>query len=66
MRLLHSLQWLQDWEADHVVFELDCKIVMNAIHSSKIDVSEFRVVSSLGKQILSHHPNYTFARRQAN
>jgi len=66
MGLLCSLQWLQDWEADHVVFELDCKTVINAIHSSKIDVSEFGIISSLCKKFLSHHPNYTFARSAAN
>jgi len=32
MGLLCSLQWLQDREADHVVFKLDCKTVINAIH----------------------------------
>lgn len=39
MGLLCALQWLQDWEVDHIVFELDCKIVVNAIHSSKINAS---------------------------
>lgn len=39
-RLL-ALQWLNNWEPNNVIFELDSKIVVDCIHNNKIDVSEF-------------------------
>ncbi|PNX92291.1 hypothetical protein L195_g015425 [Trifolium pratense] len=56
--LLSALNRTQDWEADHIKFEPDCKSATDVIHRNRGDLSEFGLIISLCKNILSNHQNF--------
>jgi ribonuclease HI len=69
MGLFYALQWLRDLGLDHVVVALDSKIVTDAFHHQRPDVTEFGHVMSAARSLFtSSFPNsrVEFNRRQAN
>lgn len=57
-RLL-ALQWLNDWEPNNVIFELDSKIVVESIHNNKLNVSDFSMNILDKPEENSMHPKFT-------
>ncbi|PNY09148.1 cytochrome p450 [Trifolium pratense] len=47
--LLSALNWMQDWEADRIIFEPDCKTVVDVIHRNRVCVSEWTFCLDLTK-----------------
>lgn len=52
----------------NVIIELDAKSIMDSIHVSKVDLSEFGTIIYSCKSLLQHEPSFSvcFARQQAN
>lgn len=63
--LLITLQWLLTNGFEKVIIEFDCKLVLDALHPSKTNHSEFGFIIKKCKNILSFF-SYLFVRRQAN
>lgn len=53
---------------DSMIFELDCKRVVDAVHSSQGDISEFGSIIDDCRVLLSSNPNFKvkFVWRQVN
>lgn len=66
--LLQALRWASEMGIGACIFEIDCKTVVDNIHSSKKDYPEFGVLISGCKSILATRSNFKidFIRRQAN
>jgi ribonuclease HI len=66
--LLEALKVLQQKGYSHVIFETDCKGVVDAIHNIHGGVSEFSSIICKIKSILLVNPNFVvkFVKRQAN
>jgi ribonuclease HI len=69
MGLLFAIQWLRDLAIDHVDIALDSKIVTDAFHKQRPDVTEFGHVMSTARSLFSAsftNSRVEFNRRQAN
>lgn len=44
--LLQAIRWIMDLGLVNITFELDCKIVVGAVHSKRKDASEFGAITS--------------------
>jgi ribonuclease HI len=69
MGLCYALQWLRDLGLDHADFALDSKIVTNAFHHQRPDVTKFGHVMSAARRLFSSsftNSRVEFNRRQAN
>jgi ribonuclease HI len=66
--LLEALKKMQQQGLSHVIFETDCKGVVDAIHNIRGGVSEFSSIICRIKNILLVNPNFVvkFIKRQAN
>jgi hypothetical protein len=53
--LLHALQWLRDLRKDNIDFVLDSKIVTEAFHRQRPDVTEFGQVMSAIRSLSLRH-----------
>lgn len=64
--LLMALRWMRDLGI--VIFEMDCKHVVDCIHRPVEDRSEFDALVLASRAILLSHPDFKvqFAWRQAN
>lgn len=67
-QLLQGLHWALDLQLTNVIFELDAKLVVDAIHANVPDFSEFGSIIPECRKLLFNHPNFLvkFVRRQAN
>jgi len=67
---LHTaLEWLSNQQFDNVDFALDCKKVVDCVHSNLDDSSEFGCIITACKQLLVdkfQNSHVEFNRRQAN
>ncbi|KAK2427985.1 hypothetical protein QL285_026530 [Trifolium repens] len=69
MGLFSAIQWLRDLSIDHIDFVLDSKIVMEAFHRQRPDITEFgQLMSAIRRLFTSSFRNsrVEFNRRQAN
>ncbi|KAK2407645.1 Ribonuclease H superfamily protein [Trifolium repens] len=66
--LQQGIMWMAMLGYRNVIFELDCKTVVDDIDSSKDNHSEYGLLIEDCKSMLSPHSNYVvaFTRRQAN
>jgi hypothetical protein len=67
--LLHAFQWLRDSGLDHVDFASDSKIVTDAFHHQRPDVTEFGQVMSTARSLFTSSLTNSlveFNRRQTN
>jgi ribonuclease HI len=67
--LLHALQWLRDLRKDNIDFVSDSKIVTEAFHRQRPDVTEFGQVMSVIRSLFTSsftNSRVEFNRRQAN
>jgi ribonuclease HI len=66
--LQQGIMWIAILEYQNVMFELDCKTVVEDVHSSKVNYSEYGLLIDDCKSLLSNHTNYlvVFTRRQTN
>jgi ribonuclease HI len=66
--LQQGIMWMAMLGYRNVIFELDCKTVVDDINSSKDNHSEYGLLIDDCKSMLSIHRNYVvaFTRRQAN
>lgn len=64
--LLHAIQWVTTLHLDQVIFESDCKVVVDRINQPRSDHSELGTILKECKTILSHHLNFSvvFASRK--
>jgi len=65
--LLQTLKWLMSMDLDCVIIEMDCKRVVDDLHNSKLDRSEYGSIISQCRTLLSFKNNYkvVFTRRQS-
>jgi len=67
---LHTaLEWLSNQQFDNVDFTLDCKKVVDCVHSNLDDSSEFGYIITACKQLLVdrfQNSHIEFNRRQTN
>jgi len=61
--LFHALQWMNDMQSDNIDFELDSKIMNDAFHSSKTDITKFRYIIAVCQSLFS---TSLFIRKQMN
>ncbi|XP_075499452.1 uncharacterized protein LOC142537854 [Primulina tabacum] len=68
MGLLEALSWVRRLGLKKVYFEMDAKVVVEAIKSSGIDIFEFGSIVQSCKDIIrcKHEFSISFIRRQAN
>ncbi|XP_073283689.1 uncharacterized protein [Primulina huaijiensis] len=68
MSLLEALSWVRRLGLKKVYFELDAKVVVEAIKSSDVGISEFGSIVQSCKDIIrcEHEFSTSFIRRQAN
>lgn len=68
MGLREALSWVQSLGLKKVCFEMDAKVVVDAIKSSGADVSEFGSIVQHCKDLIryEHEFSISFIRRQAN
>jgi ribonuclease HI len=67
--LLYALQWLRDLRKDNIDFVLDSKIVTEAFHRQRTDITEFGQVMSVTRSLFTSsftNSRVEFNRRQAN
>jgi ribonuclease HI len=67
--LLHALRWLRDLRKDNIDFVSDSKIVIEAFHRQRPDVTEFGQVMSVIRSLFTlsfTNSRVEFSRRQAN
>ena len=67
--LYHALQWMTDMQFDNIDFELDSKIMRDAFHSRKTDVTDFGSIIGACRELFSTsftNSRVEFTRRQAN
>jgi ribonuclease HI len=69
MGLYYAVQWLRDMSFDSIDFALDSKIVTDAFHHQRPDISEFGQVMYASRRLFSSaftNSRVEFNRRQAN
>ena len=68
MALREAVKWIIPLQLSHVVFETNCKAVVDAFHSHIIDQYEFGCLVQDCKALFSLNANLTlcFIKRQAN
>lgn len=68
LSLLEALTFADNQGMTSVIFESDCKLVVDAIISTYSPLNEFEDIISRCKTLLASHSNYsvTYVRRQAN
>lgn len=66
--LLYATQWSTSLSLDSVLFEMDCKVVVDLVNSPKEDLSELGDIIRDCHAFFSSLPNLNvrFIRRQAN
>jgi ribonuclease HI len=67
--LLYALQWLRDLRKDNIDFVSDSKIVTEAFHLQRPDVTKFGQVMSVIRSLFTSsftNSRVEFSRRQAN
>lgn len=66
--LLEALNWATSMDLQHVIFETDAKLVVDAIQSNPMDHSEFGTIIAECCSLISAESNYQicFSKRQAN
>jgi hypothetical protein len=67
--LSHALQWMNDMQSDNIDFELDSKIMNDAFHSSKTDITKFRHIIAACQSLFSTsftNSRIEFIRQQTN
>jgi ribonuclease HI len=66
--LLEALKAMEQRRISHVIFETDCKSVVDAIQHFRGGVSDFSLLISNIKYLLDFHNNFVvkFIKRQAN
>ncbi|XVE86622.1 hypothetical protein DITRI_Ditri18aG0048800 [Diplodiscus trichospermus] len=65
--VLQALKWLRSMRCSKVIIETDCKVVVDSLHSQKVDMSEFGMVICQCKELLVLEQDFSvrFVRRQA-
>jgi ribonuclease HI len=69
MGLFHAIQWLRDMNLDHIDFASDSKIVTDAFHHQRPDITEFGQLMSVIRRLFASsftNSRVEFNRRQAN
>jgi ribonuclease HI len=69
MGLFFAIQWLRDLSIDHIDFALDSKIVTEAFHRQRPDVTKFGQLMSATRSLFTSsfkNSRVEFNRRQAN
>lgn len=56
--LLQGLNWIVSLEYNHVIFELDCKMVIDDVHSEKLNHLKYGSVLQDCKILLENYNNY--------
>lgn len=56
--LLDALLWITSLDMNHVIFESDAKILVDAIHSKRTDISEFDSIVDSCKSILQSQQTF--------
>jgi ribonuclease HI len=66
--LYQGIQWVANLGYNKVIFELDCKIVVDDVNKMSINQSEYGSIIQNCRTLLHHYNNFivVFARRQAN
>ncbi|XVE66467.1 hypothetical protein DITRI_Ditri08aG0081900 [Diplodiscus trichospermus] len=66
--LLKAFEWIKSMDMANVIFEMDAKLVVDAINSTKHDISEFGSIISYSRTILQNEDTFKveFTKRQAN
>lgn len=66
--LWQALQWVQSLDFHNVIFELDCKCVVDSFNYRIVDISKFGSIIHECSKLLSSFPNFRvkFIRKQAN
>jgi len=65
---LQVLQWIWSLDIFHIIFKMDCKVVVDRINKGTQDTSETGSINQECRRILESFPNFSleFIRRQAN
>ncbi|XVE78858.1 hypothetical protein DITRI_Ditri14bG0011900 [Diplodiscus trichospermus] len=68
LALLQAITWARDQQLGKVIFEYDAQLVVKAVHSSMVDLTEFGTLIEGCKLILSLEQNFSvcYVKRQAN
>jgi len=66
--LYQGIQWISSLGYHNVIFELDCKMVVDDVHNSKMNLSEYGSIIQNCRTLLDHYNDFVvvFTRRQAN
>ena len=66
--LKEALHWIIQLQLSNIIVEMDCKCVVDAFHSHKVDLSEFCCLIADCRRLAPFVENLTlsFAKRQAN
>jgi len=66
--LYQGIQWISLLGYHNVIFELDCKMVVDDVHNSKMNLYEYGSIIQNCRTLLDHYNNFVvvFTRRQAN